>query len=196
MRDLDDTDREILRLLLEDARRPYSDIADHVDLSPPAVSDRVDRLRDLGVIRRFTVDIDDSTLREGVDVLIEIRPGPAKVQAVRNEIASLPGIEHVLETADGRLLATATVTDGDVTGYVGEAVDLSIIDGLEVHLLADSEWHPGLGDATLGLTCVECGNTVTSEGIAATIGGERYEFCCPSCRERFEDRYEDMREGV
>ena len=40
MRDIDDTDRELLRLLLEDARRPYSELAEAVDLSPPAVSDR------------------------------------------------------------------------------------------------------------------------------------------------------------
>ncbi|MFP4626868.1 MAG: AsnC family transcriptional regulator [Natronomonas sp.] len=34
MRDLDDIDRELLRLLLEDARRPFSDLAERVDLFP------------------------------------------------------------------------------------------------------------------------------------------------------------------
>lgn len=194
MRDLDDTDREILRLLLEDARRPYSDIAEHVDLSPPAVSDRIERLRELGIIRRFTVDIDRSTLREGVDVLIELQASPAAVEEVRDALQTLDGIEHVFETANGRLLATATVPDTDVATYVGEVVDMSVVDAFQVHLLADSEWHPAIGEATLGLTCAECGNTVTSEGVAATIGGERYEFCCPSCRARFEERYEDLRE--
>ncbi|MFC6725497.1 Lrp/AsnC family transcriptional regulator, partial [Halobium palmae] len=61
MRDLDDTDREILRLLLANARRPYSDIAEHVGLSAPAVSDRVERLQELGVVRGFTLDLDRST---------------------------------------------------------------------------------------------------------------------------------------
>ena len=41
MRGLDDTDREILRLLLENGRKPYREIASAVDLSAPAVSDRV-----------------------------------------------------------------------------------------------------------------------------------------------------------
>ncbi|MFB6083699.1 MAG: Lrp/AsnC family transcriptional regulator, partial [Halorientalis sp.] len=47
MRGLDETDREILDILLSDGRRPYSDIAEAVDLSPPAVSDRIDRLQEL-----------------------------------------------------------------------------------------------------------------------------------------------------
>ncbi|WP_114579476.1 AsnC family transcriptional regulator [Saliphagus sp. LR7] len=50
MPELDSTDAVILELLLEDARRSYREIADEVGLSPPTVSNRVDRLRDLGVI--------------------------------------------------------------------------------------------------------------------------------------------------
>ena len=61
-RDLDKIDLEIVRLLSEDARRPFSDIAEHVGLSPPAVSDRVDRLQEQGIIRQFTVDIDRQKL--------------------------------------------------------------------------------------------------------------------------------------
>ena len=45
MRELDETDVQILSLLAEDARRPYSDIGETVGLSGPAVSDRVTRLR-------------------------------------------------------------------------------------------------------------------------------------------------------
>jgi len=65
MRTLDETDREIIRLLLADARRPYSDIAERVDLSAPAVSDRVDRLREVGVIQGFTLRIDGDALSDG-----------------------------------------------------------------------------------------------------------------------------------
>lgn len=196
MRDLDDTDLEILRLLLEDGRRPYSDIADHVDLSAPAVSDRVDRLRDLGVIRRFTVDVDRSTLREGTDVLVEFRVPPGVLGDVRADLRDVDGIEHVFETADARLLFTVTVPDGAILDHLAQEVDLDRVAELEVCPLTASEWYPGLGEATLGLTCAECGNTVTSEGVATTIGGERYEFCCPSCRARFQDRYEELREGA
>lgn len=196
MREIDDTDREILRLLLEDGRRPYRDIADHVDLSPPAVSDRVERLRELGVIRRFTVDVDRSTLREGTDVLVEVRVPPGSVGELHADLREVDGVEHVFQTADARLLFTVTLRDGALVDHLDRAIDLDRVIDLDVSPLTVTEWHPGVGEATLGLTCAECGNTVTSEGVAATIGGDPYEFCCPSCRARFEDRYEELSEGA
>jgi Lrp/AsnC family leucine-responsive transcriptional regulator len=196
MRDLDDTDREILRLLLEDARRPWADIADRVDLSPPAVSDRVERLRDLGVVRRFTVDIDRSTLRDGVQVLVTVRPAPDRVTEVRASLGGLDGVEHVFETADGRVLASMAAPDGDVRGHLAESLDLAAVRELEVALLAGSDWTPTLGDATIGTDCVECGNTVTGEGVVATVGDTQRAFCCENCEAAFRERYEELAEGV
>lgn len=51
MSKLDQKDIEILQLLQEDARRPYSEIANKVDLSPPTISDRVERLKEHGVVK-------------------------------------------------------------------------------------------------------------------------------------------------
>jgi DNA-binding Lrp family transcriptional regulator len=196
MRDLDEIDRHILRLLLEDARRPYSDIAGRVDLSAPAVSDRIDRLRELGVIRSFTLDLDRSLLSEGVPVLVELAVGPADAASVAESLRSLDEVEHVFRTADAAVVFKATVRDGDVPSLLSDAVDLGAVRDVEVRLLADAQWTPTLGDATLALTCVECGNTVTSEGVAARIGDDRYHFCCDSCRSNFESRYEELKRGA
>jgi DNA-binding Lrp family transcriptional regulator len=196
MRDLDDTDREILRLLLEDARRPWADVAEHVDLSAPAVSDRVARLRELGVVRGFTLDLDRSRLGEGVEVLVRLTPRPGSTADVRDAVGRLEGVEHVFRTAEGAVVFTAVAPGADVERYLAHEVDLDAVDGYEVSLLADAEWHPQVEDATLGLECAECGNTVTSEGATSTLGGDRYEFCCTSCQGRFEERYERMAEGA
>jgi len=79
---LDETDREILRLLLADARRPYSDIAERVDLSAPAVSDRIDRLREAGVIEGFTLQVDGDALSTGLTVLATLSVPPADADRV------------------------------------------------------------------------------------------------------------------
>jgi DNA-binding Lrp family transcriptional regulator len=48
---LDDRDRTLLGLLSEDATRSYADLGKLINLSAPAVHERVKRLRKDGVIR-------------------------------------------------------------------------------------------------------------------------------------------------
>jgi Lrp/AsnC family leucine-responsive transcriptional regulator len=196
MRGLDDTDREILRLLLEDGRKPYREIASEVDLSAPAVSDRVERLAELGLIRRFTVDLDRSLLDEGQPVVIRIDCEPGAGPRVQEQLVALDVVEHVFRTADDTLLCTAVVGDGEVGGLLSEAVPLDAVLGYDVSLLVDSAWQPNVGQGELALECVECGNTVTSEGTQEEIDGTLYHFCCASCQEKFRDRYEQLSEGA
>ncbi|TKR27636.1 winged helix-turn-helix transcriptional regulator [Natronomonas salsuginis] len=196
MRELDETDRELLRLLLDDGRASYKQLAETVDLSPPAVSDRVDRLRELGVIERFTVNVDRSRLREGVRVAITLVVTPGESTAVREALTDVTGVEHVFVTAEGRLLVVGTFPDADIESPLQPAFETKAIESVDVTPLVASDWHPALGEATLGLECVECGNSVTAEGVSAVIDGERYEFCCGSCRARFEERYEELSEGA
>jgi DNA-binding Lrp family transcriptional regulator/YHS domain-containing protein len=193
---LDDTDHEILRLLLEDARRPYSDIAERVDLSAPAVSDRVDRLAEMGLIRGFTVDVDRSLLRSGVPVLIEIDAKPGRAADIASSVSDADTVERVYRTAGGRVVLVATVPRTDASEVLGDHVDIGDVDSYEVRLVADSEWAPGLGAAEFAPDCAECGNTVDEEGEQRTLDGERYYFCCGSCAERFVDQYESLKDGA
>lgn len=196
MRTLDETDREILRLLLEDARRPFSDIADRVDLSAPAVSDRVDRLREMGVVEGFTVRLDRTTVREGLELLVTIRVGLADVDAARDGLAELEHVDHVFTTADGRITFSVVVREDDVRALIDDAVGLDVVDDVDVRVVTDRDWTPSLGDARLAIDCVECGNSVTSEGETAEVDGTRYHFCCGSCRANFEARYDRLEEGT
>ncbi|MFB6354454.1 MAG: AsnC family transcriptional regulator [Halobacteriales archaeon] len=192
MRDLDETDAEILQLLVADGRRPYSDIADAVDLSAPAVRDRIDRLCEVGVIRRFTVDVDRSKLRAGVPVLATVEVAPGDVDRVRTALAEADGVEHVFVTADARVVVQARVPNGDVGGLLEDRVGLDAVRGFEVDLLTAVEWAPRVADTDFALECAECGNTVTAEGEASRLGGTLYHFCCASCQARFEDRYDEL----
>ncbi|MEF8784743.1 MAG: AsnC family transcriptional regulator [Haloarculaceae archaeon] len=196
MRGLDDTDREILRLLLDDARRPYSEIADAVDLSPPAVSDRIERLQDIGLVRRFTVDIDRSMLEEGVPILVTVDTRPGTAQNVRDGLATSDSVEYVFRTVDDRVVFTATVPGGEAGQLITDAVELNDVRDYEVRLLADTDWSPRVSDAELAAECVECGNTVTAEGESVTLDGDVYHFCCENCRASFVEEYERLSDEV
>jgi DNA-binding Lrp family transcriptional regulator len=55
---VDDTDRRIVALLQENARRSFQDIGGRVALSAPAVKRRVDRLEEAGVITGYGAAIE------------------------------------------------------------------------------------------------------------------------------------------
>lgn len=198
MRDLDETDLEILQLLLSDARRPYSDIADVVGLSAPAVSDRVARLEETGVINRFTLDVDRSQLRGGIPVLVtlEVATAGADVTSVKKQLLDDSAVEHVFTTAEADLVVHARVPDNDIASWLTDTLDEDAIGDFEVTLLAGADWAPDLGGTAFALSCAQCGNTVDSEGAATRIDGELYQFCCPSCEARFEERYDQLQQGT
>lgn len=64
-------------------------------MSFPPVSDRVSRLEGLGIIRRFTLDLDRSKLRGGVSVLVDLSVQPDAVETVREAPAVVDAVGHV-----------------------------------------------------------------------------------------------------
>lgn len=196
MRDLDEIDLEILELLMSDARRPWREIAEIVDLSAPAVSDRVARLQEVGIIQRFTLDVDRSQIREGVPVLLTLELGADEHDAVRETLLAADAVEYIFTTAANDLLCYTRVVDGDVPTWLSETIDMKYVSDYDVTLLTGVEWTPSIDGTEFALTCAECGNTVTSEGVATRIGDDLYQFCCPSCEARFEAQYERLNEGA
>jgi DNA-binding Lrp family transcriptional regulator len=57
MKDLDEKDKRILEMLIQDSRRPYREIADAIGLSESTVRKRVLRLQENRVIEKFTIKI-------------------------------------------------------------------------------------------------------------------------------------------
>jgi len=57
MKNLDEKDKRILEMLIEDSRRPYHEIGKDVELSESTVRKRVIRLQEDGVIEKFTIKV-------------------------------------------------------------------------------------------------------------------------------------------
>jgi DNA-binding Lrp family transcriptional regulator len=98
--ELDDTDHSLLVMLRADGRRTYSDMAAQVGLSVAAVKRRVDRLRELGVITGFTVQIDYARLGWSIEAFTELRylgtTGPKEIVA---SAAGIPEVQAVFTIA-------------------------------------------------------------------------------------------------
>lgn len=70
---MDRIDRELLRLLLEDGRATYQELGRSVRLSANTVAERVRRLRDSGVLRGFSAELDLAALGHGLTLLSDVR---------------------------------------------------------------------------------------------------------------------------
>jgi DNA-binding Lrp family transcriptional regulator len=87
---MDQTDRRIVALLRENARRSFKDIGEHVHLTAPAVKRRVDRLERDGVIRGYTTVVDPRAFGWHAEAFVDLycegdMPGEAIKRAVEPE---------------------------------------------------------------------------------------------------------------
>ena len=87
---LDESDRKIVEALLVDARISLKDLAARAGLSSPSVSERLNRLRERGVIRAFTVELDPELLGYRLQAIVRIRPLPGKLQVVGKLLREIP----------------------------------------------------------------------------------------------------------
>lgn len=92
---MDDTDKEIIRILKNDGRAGYSDIGKQIGLSEGAVRKRLKVLVDAGVIRKFTVKVG---VAEGAEAITLLSTNPAApTQEVSEKIRQIPNVETVYE---------------------------------------------------------------------------------------------------
>ena len=74
MSDLDDLDRQVLRLLAADGRRSYTDLAKDTGLSTSAVHQRVRRLEQRGAITGYTATVDPLVAGLPLTAFVSITP--------------------------------------------------------------------------------------------------------------------------
>lgn len=69
---MDQVDRAIISRLQRDATTPYAALGESVGLSAAAAHDRVRKLRESGVIRATTIDVDPALIGRGVLAFVQI----------------------------------------------------------------------------------------------------------------------------
>jgi len=112
---IDPTDRRIVALLCEDARRSYAEVGAVVRLSAPAVKRRVDRLRAEGVITGFTAVVPPDALGWTTEAFIELycagRTSPKEIQEAVRRHPEVLGAYTVSGDADALVhLRAADIT--------------------------------------------------------------------------------------
>ncbi len=95
MKNLDDKDKIILEMLIEDSRRPYREIADKVGLSESTVRKRVIKLQKERVIEKFTIKICRDEEKCIIAFLTLIPKTQSELKELLREAQILPQCEEV-----------------------------------------------------------------------------------------------------
>jgi Lrp/AsnC family leucine-responsive transcriptional regulator len=90
--DIDPIDAHLLRRLEAEGRTSIAELARALDMAAPSVAERLKRLEEAGVIRRFTVEIEPSALGYTLAAYIRIRPTSGQIATVAKLLAELPEI--------------------------------------------------------------------------------------------------------
>ena len=94
---LDDTDRRLLAVLLEDARISQRGLAQRIGVAQGTITNRLRRLEELGVIKGYTVLLEPETIGWTMTVITGLRIENGSMINVQQNIAADPRVFAVYD---------------------------------------------------------------------------------------------------
>ena len=89
---MDELDRKIIRLMSQNARIPVKDIAQEISLTSPAVSSRIRKLEQAGIISGYTVVLHPPEGHVRVEALISLAVGPTQHEDLMELLQAEPDV--------------------------------------------------------------------------------------------------------
>jgi len=96
--DLDDLDHKIIRLLQYDGRMPYTEIAEHVDVTEGTVRRRVSRLLDSGIMQVVAV-VEPQFLGWAAAAMVGVSVQIGMSDAVASKVAEFPEVSYLFQAS-------------------------------------------------------------------------------------------------
>jgi Lrp/AsnC family transcriptional regulator, leucine-responsive regulatory protein len=93
---IDSTDRQIVAELAQDGRISFAELGRRVSLSSPAVTERVRRLEQIGVITGYRAEIDPRALGYALTAIVRVKPAVRQLSKIAELAADIPQIEECL----------------------------------------------------------------------------------------------------
>lgn len=138
---IDAIDRMIIEVLTRHGRATLAEIGNEVNLSPPAVKRRIDRLESASVIRGYTAILDHSLLGLVLEAFVELQfVGTASVAAIESFVDDVPEIQAIFTIAgDPDALAWVRATDvRELTHIIDEIRQTGMVTGTKTLMVLGS----------------------------------------------------------
>ncbi|WP_419669076.1 Lrp/AsnC family transcriptional regulator [Streptomyces sp. 2-1] len=127
---MDDVDRALIAELQRDAGQAYALLGRAVGLSAGAAHDRVRKLRERGVIRRTTVEVDPAALGRGVLAFVMV-DSSAWMGEASESFAAIPEIQeaHVIAGTASVLVKVRTATTEQLQDVLRRLYEIEGVSG-------------------------------------------------------------------
>ncbi len=118
---MDETDEAIIRLLKDNSRRSNVDIAEELDVSEGTVRNRIKKLEDNGVIKRYTIEVSEKGAFRAF-VLLNSDPS-IFTENIVEKLTEVDGVQHAYELAgEWDLILDITAPHANAFNQVVESV--------------------------------------------------------------------------
>ncbi len=192
MIELDNLDVKILTHLQSNSRKSFQEIAKHCLTSVPTVKSRVDRMLELGVISKFTIDIDNSKL--GItEAILLVNSKPGAVSRITEELRGLEEVKELYVTSDSDTAIVSRVA-GDMQRIltIQDRINLTDVNNIRILSVKNAFRKDStipLASTGITLTCAYCEKKVAGDAVRKKFDDKNYFFCCTTCQGEFEKKY-------
>jgi Lrp/AsnC family leucine-responsive transcriptional regulator len=91
---VDIIDKQLLDILKDNSRLSFADLGRRIKLSPSAVRERVQKLEDIGIIKKYDIQIDNKKLGFELEAFILLKVFPGQLKDVLKKIKDFPEIKE------------------------------------------------------------------------------------------------------
>lgn len=97
-KDLDEIDRNILKILQENARESYREIQEELGISIGTIHNRISKLKKNGVIEGYTLRLNNEKLGYKLTFLIRINCDGKFTEEILNDLTNIPEVCSIFHT--------------------------------------------------------------------------------------------------
>lgn len=134
---LDEIDLRILGSILKDARKSYRKIADEINVSPPTVLSRVQKLEKGRVIKSYSAVLDHEKLGYDLTAVIEVTAIKGKITEVQKHISKFPNVCAVYDITGltDMIIVAKFRNREELSNFVKKDMSLSYIERTNTHMV-------------------------------------------------------------
>ena len=111
---LDDLDWKILKALQNDARQTYSEIGHRIGLAHSTIYDRIKRMEEQGVIKKYTTIVDLQRIGiKKITAIVTVFTDPKEIENVAKKMSEFTQVTEVFTSLSEELLVIAKVITED-----------------------------------------------------------------------------------